>query len=435
MRARRGAGALARPLALARHRAPRARVWSRSASAASSFCSDDDGRNWTQAASVPTQALLTGVCFLDAQHGIAVGHDLVALTSSDAGRTWQRTHYAPEAQQPLLDVWCGSGGRAIAVGAYSTYLSSSDRGATWTERRSSSTHAAAPAPGPPLRQCATRTGRRLPPQPHRRRVRLAALHRRRSRPPVSLGRCRRELARSCPRPTKAPSSACCRSSGGRAARVRPARPPVPLGRRRRDLAQDRHRNAERCSNGGTRWGEAGVALVGLSGVVLVSRDGGRTFTLLQQADHRGWRRVALGAGDARHGRRGRRARDEVSAAAQRGRTRDHASGRARPRKLAGARVERWLERSIFGHRTLILVAVRAVTLLLGVSPGAGCASMPPSPSSCRCSTSTCAPTLIRSVAEFRGANRVLIALIARDGNMFTPEFFEALKQGDRRSHR
>jgi predicted RND superfamily exporter protein len=32
------------------------------------------------------------------------------------------------------------------------------------------------------------------------------------------------------------------------------------------------------------------------------------------------------------------------------------------------------------------------------------------------------------VAEFRGANRVLIALVARDGNMFTPEFFEALKK-------
>ena len=29
--------------------------------------------------------------------------------------------------------------------------------------------------------------------------------------------------------------------------------------------------------------------------------------------------------------------------------------------------------------------------------------------------------------EFGGANRVLIALMAKDGNMFTPEFFEALK--------
>ena len=29
--------------------------------------------------------------------------------------------------------------------------------------------------------------------------------------------------------------------------------------------------------------------------------------------------------------------------------------------------------------------------------------------------------------EFGGANRLLIAVIARDGNMFTPEFFQALK--------
>ena len=29
--------------------------------------------------------------------------------------------------------------------------------------------------------------------------------------------------------------------------------------------------------------------------------------------------------------------------------------------------------------------------------------------------------------EFGGANRLLIALVARDGNMFTPEFFQAPK--------
>ena len=32
------------------------------------------------------------------------------------------------------------------------------------------------------------------------------------------------------------------------------------------------------------------------------------------------------------------------------------------------------------------------------------------------------------VEEFRGANRVLVALVARDGNMFTPAFFSALKR-------
>jgi uncharacterized protein len=37
-------------------------------------------------------------------------------------------------------------------------------------------------------------------------------------------------------------------------------------------------------------------------------------------------------------------------------------------------------------------------------------------------------TFVEHQAEFGGANRVLIALIARDGNMFTPEFFAALKK-------
>jgi photosystem II stability/assembly factor-like uncharacterized protein len=39
--------------------------------------------------------------------------------------------------------------------------------------------------------------------------------------------------------------------------------------------------------GGTHFDAGAIAIVGLSGVVLVSRDGGRNFTLLQQADHAG----------------------------------------------------------------------------------------------------------------------------------------------------
>jgi photosystem II stability/assembly factor-like uncharacterized protein len=41
-----------------------------------------------------------------------------------------------------------------------------------------------------------------------------------------------------------------------------------------------------------------VAIVGLSGVVLVSRDGGRSFALLQQADRAGLSAV-VAAGDDR----------------------------------------------------------------------------------------------------------------------------------------
>jgi photosystem II stability/assembly factor-like uncharacterized protein len=106
--------------------------------------SDDRGTSWTQAASVPAQALLTGVCFFDARHGMAVGHDEVILATGDGGENWRLVHYAPEAQQPLLDVWCGAGGLGVAVGAYSTYLTSADGGASWQQR----TFAPAPAPRP-----------------------------------------------------------------------------------------------------------------------------------------------------------------------------------------------------------------------------------------------------------------------------------------------
>jgi photosystem II stability/assembly factor-like uncharacterized protein len=105
--------------------------------------SDDRGASWQQAQEVPVQALLTGVCFHDARHGVAVGHDEVILVTEDAGRTWKRTHYAPEAQGPLLDVWCGSGGATIAVGAYSAYLVSQDGGLHWQSVKF--TPAAAPA--------------------------------------------------------------------------------------------------------------------------------------------------------------------------------------------------------------------------------------------------------------------------------------------------
>ncbi len=49
-------------------------------------------------------------------------------------------------------------------------------------------------------------------------------------------------------------------------------------------------------DGATRFGAAGVAVVGLSGVVLVSRDGGHSFRLDQQGDYTGLSAV-LGTGN------------------------------------------------------------------------------------------------------------------------------------------
>ena len=107
--------------------------------------SDDRGASWTQAASVPAQALLTGVCFFDARRGVAVGHDEVILVTDDAGDHWNLAHYAPEAQRPLLDVWCGAGGLGLAVGAYSTYLVSADDGKSWSAQGFTPSRAPQPA--------------------------------------------------------------------------------------------------------------------------------------------------------------------------------------------------------------------------------------------------------------------------------------------------
>jgi hypothetical protein len=99
------------------------------------------------------------------------------------------------------------------------------------------------------------------------------------------------------------------------------------------------------------------------------------------------------------------------------------AGEVAPTTLTGR-----LERLIFGQRTPILVLFALGTMLLAAVAVRGL----------RIDTSFNKTLPVRheymrtyldpKVAEFRGANRVLIALIARDGNMFTPQFFAALRK-------
>jgi len=92
--------------------------------------SDDRGATWRQA-KVPTQANLTGVFFIDARNGWAVGHDEVILRTTDGGDNWTLTHSAPEKQQPLLSVWFKDANLGFAIGAYGTRLATIDGGYTW----------------------------------------------------------------------------------------------------------------------------------------------------------------------------------------------------------------------------------------------------------------------------------------------------------------
>lgn len=96
--------------------------------------SGDGGGSWTQA-DVPTRAMLTGVWFTGRNEGCAVGHDAVIVRTSDGGQTWNRVHWNPEAEAPLLDVIFLDRQRGIAVGAYGSYLTTGDGGATWSAGR------------------------------------------------------------------------------------------------------------------------------------------------------------------------------------------------------------------------------------------------------------------------------------------------------------
>jgi len=251
--------------------------------------SDDRGESWKQASSVPVQALLTGVCFFDSRHGLAVGHDEVILSTDDAGRNWKLAHYAPDAQRPLLDVWCGAQGRAIAVGAYSTYLTSADGGASWQPR------AFAPAPAPQPARPATATGddaRGIEDSGggyHLNRIVGASVDR------LYIAGEAGRLYRSDDRGDRWQELAS--PYGGSFFDV------LPLGGDAL-LVTGLRGNLFRSEDAGASWhrletgtvalldGAAALpggalAVVGLSGVVLVSRDGGRSFSLEQQSDRRG----------------------------------------------------------------------------------------------------------------------------------------------------
>jgi uncharacterized protein len=86
-----------------------------------------------------------------------------------------------------------------------------------------------------------------------------------------------------------------------------------------------------------------------------------------------------------------------------------------------------LEKLIFGHRKLIVVVFALITLLLGVVGVRGL-RIDASFTKQLPLKHEYMQTFLKHQGEFGSANRVLIALIARDGNMFTPGFFDALKK-------
>lgn len=94
--------------------------------------SDDQGKSWSQA-KVPTLQMLTAIHFIDDQHGWAVGHDALILTTSDGGETWKTQYEEREREAPLLDLWFGDAQHGIAVGAYGAILETTDGGQSWDD--------------------------------------------------------------------------------------------------------------------------------------------------------------------------------------------------------------------------------------------------------------------------------------------------------------
>ena len=90
----------------------------------------EDGEEWTQAQFVPVQATLTRVTHADDRLW-AVGHDSTIVHSYDNGQTWALQHFAPELEQPLLDVHFFDRFRGIAIGAFGLFMRTEDGGRNW----------------------------------------------------------------------------------------------------------------------------------------------------------------------------------------------------------------------------------------------------------------------------------------------------------------
>ena len=96
--------------------------------------SDDNGENWTQAASVPTRNTLVGVTFIDNQNGYAVGHAATILKTSDGGQNWTLQHIERNGETPLFGVYFTDAQNGIAVGGFSYTFETSDGGQSWRQR-------------------------------------------------------------------------------------------------------------------------------------------------------------------------------------------------------------------------------------------------------------------------------------------------------------
>ncbi|HKW84323.1 MAG TPA: YCF48-related protein, partial [Burkholderiaceae bacterium] len=83
------------------------------------------------ARSVPVDSMLTAVSFADEQHGWAVGHAGVVLSTSDGGETWTLQRRVVSEDRPLFAVHMFDAKSGVAVGLWSLVLVTADGGKSW----------------------------------------------------------------------------------------------------------------------------------------------------------------------------------------------------------------------------------------------------------------------------------------------------------------
>lgn len=124
--------------------------------------SDDNGKTWRQAKSVPTKSTLTSVVFVDDKRGWAAGHDTIVLHTEDGGETWTRQNGGGDNDDALLTIVFMTPDHGLAMGAFNFTIETLDGGKTWTKRSlvtddAKPAAAAAPAPAAPAPAAAPAT--------------------------------------------------------------------------------------------------------------------------------------------------------------------------------------------------------------------------------------------------------------------------------------
>ena len=93
--------------------------------------SDDEGKTWRQAKSVPTRTTLTCVHATDVNTLWAAGHGGMILRSADAGETWSVATGNADGPDVLLCIRAEPDGRGLAMGGFGIALATSDGGKDW----------------------------------------------------------------------------------------------------------------------------------------------------------------------------------------------------------------------------------------------------------------------------------------------------------------